>query len=129
MSQLVTLPGTVNDALDELKKHSNLYSIFDEQALRARIANKYPTGPEMLEDDFTDLFTAALLSTNSFYQQSTSNAATPEGALSNIDRAISLLNLDPSDKKALSVRLMNLKTSSLWDTLTEVLLAETIAMT
>lgn len=127
MSQLVKLQGTVATAKKELKKYSHLHSIFDEAALTARINSKYPNGPEMLEDDFSDLFTALLLARHPMYRQSSSNAATPEGALLNIDRALSFLNLDASDKKALAVRLMNLKTSSLWDTLTEILLCETIA--
>lgn len=127
MSKLVKLKGTVAEAKKELKKYPDLYSIFDDAALTKRINSKYPNGPEMLEDDFSDLFTALILAKHPMYQQASSNAATPGGALFNINRALSFLNLEAADKKALAVRLMNLKTSSLWDTLTEILLCETIA--
>lgn len=123
----VKLGGSVSDALEELAKYPNLNSLFDRAVFIDRANQKYPDGPEMFEDDFSDLFTALILSKNPMFQQDSSNAATPGGALSNLDRAINTLGLDIASRNALATRLMNLRTSSMWDSLTEVLLAETIA--
>ena len=87
------------------------------------VTKKYSNGPELLDGEVWDLYTALLISTHDMFKQEGQNQATPEGVLFSIDQVISELGLSPADRDRLGIKLCNLRTSSLWDTLSELLLA------
>lgn len=119
----MNITGTINDAINELKKYHSLESIIDTRLFKKRVSEKYPDA-QMREDETFDLYTALIFAKN--YPQAMSNAATPEGALRSIDAFLARKDLGNS-KQALARKLLNLRSTSLWDTLTEVLLCETLA--
>lgn len=122
----VTLKGSIDDAISILKKYPELASCIDEAKFRERVAEKYPNGPTVSSGDVTDLYTALIISGNPVVSQQNNNAATPEGALINFNDCVKVLGIDAEDRKKLGVKLVNLKTTSFWDTLSELLFARTM---
>lgn len=126
MTTTTIIPGSINDALRILDKYPKLSSCIDRLKLTDQANKKYPNGVEINENEITDLFSALLISENQLIAQNETNAATPQGAFCNIEEAIKEFSFGSSERKKLGDKLCNLRTSSLWDTLTELLLARTI---
>ncbi len=122
------IQGTFQDAIQKLGSYPVLNGIIDSSEFVEKATKKYPNGPEMEEGkDVFDLLTALLVKDFPLFQQATTNAATPEGVLASIEDALATLKFTEEQKKQIAVKLLNLRTTSLWDTLTELLLYKTMA--
>src|SRR5437899_679800 len=115
------IPGDLAKAIAILCQYPNLKKIVSPVAFEDAVKKKYRNGPEIDMDrgEVFDLFTALLVSVFPSFQQEGQNQATPEGVLLSIDNAINLLPLAVDQAKSLGDKLCNLRTSSLWDTLSE----------
>ncbi len=118
---MTAIPGGPAKAFQILARYPNLESAVDPARLSTSIAKKYPHGPEILDGEVFDLYTALLMS--EAFKQDGQNQATPEGALFTIDELAGELRLDQAARASLGTKLRNLRTSSLWDTMAELLLA------
>lgn len=123
---MAKIPGSASTALKILNNYPELEKIIDKSKFKAQVSLKYPSGAELKDEEVSDLYIVLLLSVNSFYQQAGNNAATPQGALINIEECLKSLTLTADDKKNIGNKFCNLGTSSLWDTLMELLLARTM---
>jgi hypothetical protein len=122
------IEGTIQDAILKLSEFPALNKIIDASEFEAKAKKKYPNGPEMEDGkDVFDLLTSLLVKDFPLFQQATSNAATPEGVLASIEYALATLRFTDEQKKQIAIKLLNLRTTSLWDTLTELLLYKTMA--
>ncbi len=123
---MALVSGTVIDAFKILDKYPELYSCIDRAKFSAQVQKKYPNGAEVNDNEVTDLFTALLISELPGLAQQGNNAATPQGGLLNIEEAIKEFSFTADERKKLGDKLCNLRSSSLWDTLNELLLARNI---
>jgi hypothetical protein len=114
------ISGGLNESLKKLENFPEIKNCINLQKYEEQINKKYPNGPEVLEGEVTDLFTASLISDMPIMSQQSTNAASPHGVLLNINDSIKELNFSQDDLKALGVKLVNLRTSSLWDTAAEL---------
>jgi hypothetical protein len=123
---MTAIPGSIADALKVLDQYPELSSCIDRAKFTAQAQKKYPGGAEINDNEVTDLFTALLISEQPGLAQQGNNAATPQGALLNIEAAIKEFSLTADERKKLGDKLCNLRSSSFWDTLNELLLARSI---
>ena len=120
---MTAISGTSTQALEVLRQYPSLNAAIDETTFGRAIAKKYSAGPEILDGEVFDLYTSLLASADDRFKQDGNNHAMPEGVLFSIDKAIGELSLANTVLERLGVKLCNLRTSSLWDTLSELLLA------
>lgn len=120
---VTAIPGDMSKAFEILLRYPNLSGAIDRARFRQAVTKKYPQGPEMAKGEVFDLYTALLVSVVDGFTQEGHNQATPEGALYTIDEVMAELSFDQAARKSAGVKLSNLRTSSLWDTLAELLLA------
>jgi hypothetical protein len=121
------IAGSFEDALKKLSQYSHLCSIIDPVEFEAKARKKYPNGPEILPTETSDLLTALLIKDYPELSQATNNAATPEGVISNINEVLGENKFTPEQLAQIAVKLLNFRTTSFWDTLTELLLYRTIS--
>ncbi len=125
---MAKIPGTLQDSLTKLAQYPHLNAIIDAGEFTNKANKKYPNGAELEEGkEVFDLVTALLVKDYPLFRQSTTNAATPEGVLASIEDALGTLKFTPEQRKQIAVKLLNFRTTSLWDTLTELLLYKTMA--
>jgi hypothetical protein len=124
---MAKVQGTIQEALVKLAEFPHLSAIIDPTEFISKGAKKYPNGPEINNNETSDLLTALLLKDIPLLSQATNNAATPAGVLENIEGVLGSLKFTPEQLKQIAVKLLNFRTTSLWDTLTELLLYRTMA--
>jgi len=119
---MTTIPGSAQSALSNLAYYPHLNAIIDPKKFLANASMKYPNGPEIVGNEVHDLITALLVHHYPLFRQDSNNAATPEGVLSSIDDILANSNFTQTQKNQLETKLLNFRTTQLWDTLTELLL-------
>lgn len=123
---MAAVQGTTTDAFKILDNYPELSSCIDRTKFVNQVQKKYPNGAEVNANEVTDLYTALLISESPLLAQNGNNAATPQGGLLNIEEAIKEFAFTADERKKLGDKLCNLRTSSFWDTLNELLLARHI---
>jgi hypothetical protein len=113
------IPGTHKDALKQLSDYKNIQLIIDEQKFIKRVQDRYKLNNF---HELTDLYSVLIQSISTFFpKQIDSNAITPDGALTNIDRILGSYQFSKQQLSKLGSKFLDLGTSSFWDTFTELL--------
>lgn len=107
-------------AWQTLMNYPHLCAAINQGDFRQKVKEKYPKQPELGDKQLFDLYTALLWRTE--YRQRA--VATPERALMSIEEFLTVYPITGRARKKLSAKLCNFRTSSLWDTLTELLVAQ-----